>query len=159
MFTENLSTLKIHKLTQEQYDRELAAGNIEDYALYLTPDEEIDIATQSADGLMSAADKTKLDNIKAPIKTAITISSSASDWIGVISTQYGNIYNAQIIDIPEVYEDEMGQLIYVAPSVASFNAYENAGIKCVMQGNGYLIFAADVIPSEDLTVYVVIQEV
>lgn len=40
MITENLSALKIHKLTQEQYDRELAAGNIDESALYLTPDED-----------------------------------------------------------------------------------------------------------------------
>ena len=39
MITESLSTLKIHKLTQAQYDRELAAGNIDPNALYLTPDE------------------------------------------------------------------------------------------------------------------------
>lgn len=38
MITENLSTLKIHKLTQEQYDRELEAGAIDPNALYLTPD-------------------------------------------------------------------------------------------------------------------------
>ena len=38
MITENLSTLKIHKLTQTQYDRELEAGNIDPSALYLTPD-------------------------------------------------------------------------------------------------------------------------
>lgn len=44
MITENVSTLKIHKLTQAQYDRELAAGNIDEYALYLTPDEEIDLS-------------------------------------------------------------------------------------------------------------------
>lgn len=37
MVTENLATLKIHKLTQEQYDRELAAGSIEENAIYLTP--------------------------------------------------------------------------------------------------------------------------
>lgn len=41
MITENLSTLKIHKLTQAQYDRELEAGNIDESALYLTPEEEI----------------------------------------------------------------------------------------------------------------------
>lgn len=40
MNTENLSTLKIHKLTQEQYNRELASGNIDETALYLTPEEE-----------------------------------------------------------------------------------------------------------------------
>lgn len=39
MNTENLSTLKIHKLTQAQYDRELEAGRIDATALYLTPDE------------------------------------------------------------------------------------------------------------------------
>lgn len=39
MITENLSTLKIHKLTQAQYDRELAAGRIDENALYLTPDD------------------------------------------------------------------------------------------------------------------------
>lgn len=38
MVTQNLSTLKIHKLTQSQYDRELAAGRIDENALYLTPD-------------------------------------------------------------------------------------------------------------------------
>lgn len=41
MITANLSTLKIHKLTQAQYDRALAAGNIDENALYLTPDEPL----------------------------------------------------------------------------------------------------------------------
>ena len=44
MITENLSTLKIHKLTQEQYDRELESGNIDENALYLTPDEEVNLS-------------------------------------------------------------------------------------------------------------------
>lgn len=35
---QNLSTLKIHRLTQEQFDRESAAGRIEETAIYLTPD-------------------------------------------------------------------------------------------------------------------------
>ena len=42
MITENLSTLKIHNLTKEQYERELAAGRIDENALYLTPYEEAD---------------------------------------------------------------------------------------------------------------------
>ena len=42
MLTTNLETLKIHKLTKAQYERELAAGNIDANALYLTPEEEID---------------------------------------------------------------------------------------------------------------------
>lgn len=41
MNTQNLSTLKIHKLTQAQYERELAAGTLDETALYLTPAEEV----------------------------------------------------------------------------------------------------------------------
>lgn len=41
MITENLSILQIHKLTQEQYDREVEADRIDESAMYLTPDEEI----------------------------------------------------------------------------------------------------------------------
>lgn len=44
MITENLFTLKIHKLTQEQYERELNAGRIDENAIYLTPDEETDLS-------------------------------------------------------------------------------------------------------------------
>lgn len=44
MITENLSTLKIHKLTKAQYDRESAAGTLDPTALYLTPDESADLS-------------------------------------------------------------------------------------------------------------------
>ena len=54
MITNDVSTLKIHKLTQAQYDRELAAGNLDENALYLTPDEDIEIA--DVVGLQSALD-------------------------------------------------------------------------------------------------------
>ena len=40
MTSKNISILKIHKLTQEQYNRELEAGRIDENALYLTPDDD-----------------------------------------------------------------------------------------------------------------------
>lgn len=61
MITENLSTLKINKLTQEQYDRELAAGNIDETALYLTPDEEIVFPVDSVNGKTGAVNLTASD--------------------------------------------------------------------------------------------------
>lgn len=65
MITENLSTLKIHKLTQAQYDRELAAGNIDANALYLTPDEEIDLSPYATvEQLDNKADKKHGHNIE-----------------------------------------------------------------------------------------------
>lgn len=44
MITENLSTLKIHQLTQKQYNREFESGTIDKNALYLTPEEAIDLS-------------------------------------------------------------------------------------------------------------------
>lgn len=41
MITKDIPTLQIHKLTQAQYDTAKAAGNIDENAIYLTPDEEI----------------------------------------------------------------------------------------------------------------------
>jgi hypothetical protein len=66
LFTENLSTLKIHKLTQAQYDRELEAGNIDESALYLTPDVVWDVEVAiSEDGLPSLVDATPMQVIDA----------------------------------------------------------------------------------------------
>lgn len=49
MNIENLQILTIHKLTQAQYDRELAAGNIKENEIYLTPDENIEIPTKTSE--------------------------------------------------------------------------------------------------------------
>ena len=48
MKTENLPTLKIHKLSQEQYDREFEAGRTEENAFYLTPEEKLTAADVGA---------------------------------------------------------------------------------------------------------------
>ena len=55
MITQNVSTLKIHRLTQEQYDRELAAGRIDENAIYLTPDEEVDLTGYATEEYVNAA--------------------------------------------------------------------------------------------------------
>lgn len=52
MIIENLSTLKIHKLTNEQYERELNAGCIDESALYLTPDKDVSLQDLLASGNM-----------------------------------------------------------------------------------------------------------
>jgi hypothetical protein len=42
--TKTLPILEIHKLSKAQYEREKAAGRINEDAIYLTPDEEIDLS-------------------------------------------------------------------------------------------------------------------
>lgn len=74
MITENLSTLKIHKLTQAQYDRELANGTLDDNALYLTPDEEIDLSGYvTTEQLDTKADKEQVLEIKDTADTTAEI--------------------------------------------------------------------------------------
>ncbi len=51
---KNLSTLKIHKLTQEQYDREKAAGTLDPEAIYLTPDDSDSIIADINEALTAA---------------------------------------------------------------------------------------------------------
>lgn len=57
MQTKNLSTLKIHKLSQEQYNREVENGTVDENALYITPIEEIDLSLYATkDDLTTKAD-------------------------------------------------------------------------------------------------------
>jgi hypothetical protein len=63
MITENLSTLKIHKLTQEQYESALENGTLEDNAIYLTPMRETDV-----------------DNIKEELKSYIDDVILNGEW-------------------------------------------------------------------------------
>lgn len=41
---EHLQTLNIHKVTQEEYDNKVANGTLDDNAIYLVPDEKIDLS-------------------------------------------------------------------------------------------------------------------
>lgn len=55
--SEFLPTLNIHKLTQEEYDQEVANGTIDANAIYLTPEEEIDLSNYATiEQLESKAD-------------------------------------------------------------------------------------------------------
>lgn len=65
MITENLSTLKIHKLSQAQYDRELEAGRIDPSALYLTPSTQEDLSDYVQKTELSTAINTALAQAKA----------------------------------------------------------------------------------------------
>lgn len=77
MKTTNLSTLTIHKLTQAQYDREVANGTIDENALYLTPDEEVDLSNY-----MTSTD---------PVGTgSFSMNRKRNSTVGNYSTTLGN---------------------------------------------------------------------
>ena len=122
MITENLSTLKIHKLTQAQYDRERVAGNLDANALYLTPDEEIDLSPYATiEQLNTKADTEHTHEIsditnlqsslegKAPTSRTINgkaltanITLSASDVGAYTKTEIDNLELITIEDIDTI---------------------------------------------------------
>lgn len=83
MITENLSTLKIYQLTQEQYDERVASNSIDPNALYMTPDEGVDLGGYAEAGHVHSDYETKSDaNAKlteAKEYTDLTVSTVAND--------------------------------------------------------------------------------
>ena len=95
MKTENISTLKIHKLTQEQYERELEAGNIDETALYFTQDdfdeEELREFITSEDDTIKSEYIAAISNAKTQLSGLITTLKESVN--GDISTLTNNITN------------------------------------------------------------------
>lgn len=104
MITENVSTLKINKLTQKQYDRALAAGNINANEIYLTP------APLPEDGFSPSVSVEQTEN-------GATISITDKDGTKTAEITNGNDYVltesdkqeiADMIPIPDIPESGGG---------------------------------------------------
>ena len=81
--------------------------------------------------------------------TSTTITLPASGWSS----------NTQTVTVSGVSADETAQLIMPVPALASQTAYYEAGILVTGQAANSLTFTCQNVPTEDLTVYVVIQGV
>ena len=93
-----------------------------------------------------------LVDVSLAIKPAsISVTLPASNWDSSAKTQ--------TVTVPGILADETKQLITPTPALAYQTAYYNAGIRCTNQAANSLTFTAKTIPTANLTVYVVIQEV
>ena len=89
-------------------------------------------------------------NAKIPAKPqSVTATLPASGWSS----------NTQTVTVQGVLADESAQLIQPMPAMVSQTAYYEAGILCTGQAANQLTFTCQNVPTEDLTVYVVIQGV
>lgn len=149
MITENLSTLKIHKLTQAQYDRELEAGRIDANALYLTPDEEVDLsgyATKDHTHENSSGGFAHGTGASAGVGGAIGINAT-STWGGAVggyasSTRgFSGGYNAE----SSVDSIQLGAGTNTEEK--SLQVYD----KQLMNGNGYIPASRLISHSETIT--------
>lgn len=101
-------------------------------------------------------------NNAAYIQNADTNTYLESRWphrVTVTLPANGWTSNKQSISVVGVLADELAQMITPTPALASQTAYYEAGIKCVGQAENTLTFAADTVPSADLSIHVIIQEV
>lgn len=82
MILNNLNTLKIHKLTQKQYDDALAAGKLQDNEIYLTP-VGITPITEGGTGANNTLDATT--NLKAASLENSAMQTFTTNTIGISS--------------------------------------------------------------------------
>lgn len=88
---------------------------------------------------------------RGPGPECVIVTLSASGWDSTSKTQ--------TVSVSGVSANENAQLITPAPAVSSQKAYYDAGILCTGQAEDSLTFTCQTVPTEDLTVYIVIQEV
>lgn len=79
----------------------------------------------------------------------VSITLPASGWSN----------NSQTVTVSGVLADETAQLIQPMPAMASQSAYYGAEVLCSGQAANSLTFTCQTVPTADLTVYVVMQEV
>lgn len=101
----------------------------------------------TADNVQDAIEEVNEKIPSAP--KSVTVTLPASGWSS----------NTQTVTVSGVLADETKQLIQPMPAIASQSAYYAAGILCTGQAENQLTFTCTTVPTEDLTVYVVIQGV
>lgn len=138
MITENLSTLKIHKLTQEQYDRELEAGRIEGNAIYLTPDKEIDLTPYATiEQVMEKADISHVHDdryyteteIDAKLETKVDIDHNHNSLYDAIGSAQSALASAK-----NYTDEQVAELSTVTSAVTSTVASNTQAIDDIKNG-------------------------
>ena len=87
----------------------------------------------------------------APKPKFVSVILPASGWDSSAKTQ--------AVTVTGVSATETAQMITPTPALASQTAYYDAGILCTGQAADSLTFTCKTVPTADLTVYVIIQEV
>ena len=88
-----------------------------------------------------------------------TITKPSIIQVTLLASAWNGESNTQTVTVSGVSADENAQLIIPTPVISSQTAYYESGILCTEQAVDSLTFTCKTVPTEDLTVYVVIQEV
>lgn len=103
--------------------------------------------------------KIESDNVQDAIEKVNEKIPSAPKSVTVTLPASGWSSNTQTVTVSGVLSDESAQLIQPMPALASQTAYYEAGILVTGQAANSLTFTCQTAPTENITVYVVMQEV
>ena len=104
MNIKDLSTLTIHKMASvEQFNREYAAGNIDDYAMYLVPEEQIDLSNYATiDMLEGLAIESTVDLKLTDHNTATEAHNDIRQEISALSLKVDNLLDVDDTTLAEL---------------------------------------------------------
>lgn len=133
------------------------------YTIEFSPEEDgaaaaTDISYQNTASGLSAT------NVQDAIDELHTVASNAGTKpkhtaVTLIASGWNSTSKTQKVTVPGILADETKQLIMPMPARASQNVYVDTGISCTLQEANGLTFKCRTVPTEDILVYVVIQEV
>ena len=90
-------------------------------------------------------------NGKASKPKACLVTLKSSDWDATAKTQ--------VATVASVVADEAAQMIHPMPRIGQITTYNDAGIQLIGQGAGNVTFMCDTIPTADVEVWVVTEDV
>ncbi len=149
--SEILPVLKIHELTQEEYDEKVANGTFDEDTLYLTPDEEIDLSQYATiEELNAKADLnhkhedvnnsiTKLNNLVGNTKVSEQISTAIEDTTANDFGIYVQSQEPANADACDIWIDTANEPSYIPSTLPEITEDDNGKILMVVDGNLQLV--------------------
>ena len=104
-------------------------------------------------------DNTGLTTLTTLIKTDISALKPSACLVTLKASGWDATAKTQTVTVNGVTADEASCMIIPMPALASQVAYYESGILCTGQAADSLTFTATTVPTSDLKVYVVIQDV
>lgn len=150
---------KFWRGTKSEFD---AIETKDENTLYIVTDEEsgesADYATKT--DLSTHTDDTDI-HVTTEEKDAWDAKADASKYVSVTlaAASWDSTAKTQTVTVTGVSATETAQMITPTPALSSQTAYYDAGVLCTGQATDSLTFTCKTVPTADLTVYVVIQEV
>ena len=102
---------------------------------------------------------TEVATLNGYVGSMIDVATPKILSITLLASSWDSTALTQTVTANGVLSDETSQIITPTPALASQSAYYDAGILCTGQAENSLTFTCETVPTVDLTVYVVIQEV